>query len=274
MSHMKYVVWILFVAATACACKDHTPEPTCRETVKVIEYKGHRVLQTINGLHLREDFPLSDCQSKPYSKDPFQSYFVSGGLQQYKWRDGRLFDGKEYRALLDAGKWPESTVYPVIELGIGFKEIDTIQSNDQPRDWWFEPAIRHKQYPIDLLPNFGLDVPNPNAGISPVKSKPTTYWAVRGSREFATGRPFVTFCSIKPPAGAAVGDVSYERDIAWLIQGETSTNLYIGNSCRGGISADNGKPIVARIDVPGMALADIDKIYKAASKRLSDMTVE
>ena len=89
-----------------------------------------------------------------------------------------------------------------------------------------------------------------------------------------TKRPFVAFCSIKPPAGNKESDVAYQRDPKWLIQGETYLKDQNGNTCRGSVGADSGVDIGGRLDVPGNAVPEIDKVYKAAANLLSNLIVE
>jgi hypothetical protein len=264
---------------TLTSCKEYKPQPECRQTLKIIEHHGQRVLESINGIFLREDFPFDQCISHPYSEDPHKKYYVKSGLVQLYWRDGILYDGPQYAAVKKSGKWPEpppnSMISPraIIELSIGFAEMDAPKSPPFP-DWKYSPAIPHKLYPIDLLPNFGLDKPDPQAGIGPISPTSFAYWAVRGTKQPDTKQPYTTFCSIRPPPNSLENDVTYQRDVKWLIQGETYLKESIGNTCRGHVSADNGKRMGAMIDVPGMAVKDIDKIYQAASKYLSDLTVE
>ena len=276
---MRRVSWLWMAVAIAVlpGCKKYKPEPTCQETLRVTERNGQRVLQAVNGLYLKEDFPVAACQSQPYSEDPYQRHFVAGGARQLVWMDHRLIHDDEYRALLEAGKWPPDIPYSLIAIGINFPTAEEIAQRQKVLpipDWWYAPVIPHQRYPIDLLPNFGLDAPDPNAGVGPVKSKPKAYWAVRGTKDPMDGKPYTTFCSIKPPPSSPENDHSYDRNVAWLVQGETYLKEYIGNTCRGGVGADNGKPIGGRIDVPGVAVADIDKIYQAVSKYLSDLTVD
>ncbi|MRD47238.1 hypothetical protein [Caenimonas koreensis] len=145
-------------------------------------------------------------------------------------------------------------------------------------EWWYQPRIAHERYPIDLLPNFGLDAPDPQAGVGTVKSAPSPYWAIRGTTAVRSKRPYSTSCSVKPPPDWDGKDFSDKatraRDVAWLVQAEAGAYVDIGNTCRGFASADNGKLITAKIDVPGMAISDIDKIYLAAARRLSEVTVD
>lgn len=274
MCRMSWLLMATTIVALT-GCNKHEPEPTCRETLKVTERNGQRVLQAVNGLYLREDFPVSDCESQSDSQNSHQRQFTSKGLTQLFWLNHRIINSHEYKELQKTGKLSSSGApYAVIEIGIGFGTTGTIMGNKLPPAWWFKPAIPHHLYPIDLLPNFGLDMPDQNAGVGPIKSKPTAYWAIRGSKNPLTKQPYVTFCSISPPPNNPENDVAYQRDVKWLVQGKTYLKESIGNTCRGGVSADNEKPIGARIDVPGAGVADIDKIYQAVSKYLSDLTVD
>lgn len=272
----KAIVAVVLLA-TLTACKDYKPEPTCAETVSITLRNGQQVVQALNGIYLKKDFPLSACEAKPYSDDPKKRNFAVRGNEHLFWKDDRLIGPQEYGLLFKTGKWPTSTV-PTIVIQISFGDIEAAKTRAPVPDWWYQPSIPHRRYPIDLLPNFGLDTPDPRAGFGPITTKPTVYWAVRGVLDPLTQRPDTTYCSMKRPPNWDGKDNSPEatkaRDIAWLIQAETHTIDYIGNTCRGHTSADNGKPIVAMVDVPGMALGDIDKIYRAVSKRLSEMTVD
>lgn len=130
-------------------------------------------------------------------------------------------------------------------------------------------------YPIDLLPNFGVDGgPDPQAGIGPIKTPAGPYWAVRGTFNPATKYPFTTRCSFKPPLGNKEGDVAYQLDPTWILVGETYLQDQSGNTCRGNVSADSGVDIGGRLDVPGIGVPEIDKIYKAMAKLLSELIVE
>jgi hypothetical protein len=264
MRCVKTNIFAIALLACLAACGQRPPEPTCQETVKVFERNGQRVIQAVNGLYLRADFPIASCESRPFSKDPHARHFVDGGSLNFWWWDGTLYDATELVAARRAGISipPEA---PLIQGGIGFNDSPT------PPAWWYEPAIKHQRYPIDLLPNFGLDQPDPQAGIGPVGS---AYWAVRGTKHPKTGQPFVNnYCSMKPPPGWDRMDHAFEHDVMYLVQAETYARR-VGNTCRGAVHADNGRPLGARVDVPGAALADIDKIYRAISKRLSIYTVE
>lgn len=260
-------------------CKEYKPQPTCKQTLKVVERNGQRVLESLNGTYLKEDFPVGGCAGRPYSDDHYQHHYVQSGTEQLYWLNGELYDRPKRLAAEAAGKWPEAPSgpgkmpYAIIEIGIAFAEVGVPEPKPDP-DWWYSPALPHKLYPIDLLPNFRLDKPNSQAGIGPIKDLDSVVWAVHGSKSPRTGRPSVTRCEIQPPPGNHEKDVSYQGSPTWLIQGETYTKYSIGNTCRGGVSADNGKPLSARVDVPGMAVKDIDKIYRAVAQHLSDLTVE
>lgn len=252
--------------ASLLACNEYKPVPSCAETVLVTERNGHRVFQTLSGVYLKADeVAIGACGSKPYSEDPWQNKFVARTQQNYYWGKGRLMSYAERRK---AGLQPEQA--PLVELYINF-EPDSKYT--PPPTWWYAPAIPHQRYPIDLLPNFGLDQPDPNAGVGPILSKPTVYWAVRGTKRPDTGMPHSTFCGIRQPPGNAENDVAYQRDPKWLVQGETHSHYTVGNTCRGGVSSTNGK-VNAMIDVPGAALPDIDKIYQAVSLKLTEVTVD
>lgn len=271
------IVGVLVVLLALTACKKYKPEPSCQETVQVFEHNGQRVFQSLNGIYLKESFPIWACASKPDSKDPYQRKFVNAGRDNFYWREGKLFTTKEYAALLREGKWSKD-YSPFVPIRIKFGTEEWDKKIEPSIDWWFQPAIPHKLYPLDLLPNFGLDAPDPNAGIGPIKTKPTVYWAVRGTKNAASGFPNTTFCSMKSPPERYKNDYSLEatkaRDIAWLIQAKTYEEDMVGNTCRGYVSADNGKSIAAMVDVPGVLVKDIDKIYKALARHLSELTVE
>lgn len=271
------------VLVTSCmfliGCKDHKPQPTCSETLKVVERNGQRVLESLNGIYLKEDFPVGGCAGQPFSEDHYQHHYVKSGLEHLYWYNGKLYTGNEMMAAKTAGKWPEGPLSPVnpsyaiVAIGIAFSEEGAPEPKPDP-DWWYSPALQHKLYPIDLLPNFRLNQPDPKAGIGPIKDLDGVYWAIRGTKSPITGRPYMTRCDIQPPRNNPAKDISYQGNPAWLMQGETYTNYSVGNTCRGGVSASNGKPLGARVDVPGMAVKDIDKIYRAVAQHLSDLTVE
>jgi hypothetical protein len=266
---MRRVTQILLVTLTLslAACKEHKPEPSCHETVKVIERNGQRVIQAVNGLYLRADFPIAGCASKPYSADPWARTLVNSGTYTFYWWRGRFYDGPEYAALAKSGA-PIDKESTTIQGDIGFNDISLNPA------WWYQPAIPHQHYPIDLLPNFGLDKPDAQAGIGPIKTMPTSYWAVRGTKNPHSGHPYVNnYCSMNSPPNWDGKDFTFARDVRYLVQASTTPSR-IGNTCRGGVWADNGKPIGARVDIPGLALPDIDKIYQAISQRLSQFTVE
>lgn len=266
MLRLKTFVGLL-ACASLVACKEYKPGPSCAETALVTERNGHRVYQTLSDVYLKADeVDMRACGSKPYSEDPWQKKFVARIHQNYYWGKGRLI--RTDAELRDAGLKPAQA--PLIELHI---EFEPDFKHKPPPTWWYAPAIPHQRYPIDLLPNFGLDQPDPNAGVGPILSKPTVYWAVRGTKSWRDGLPFTTFCGIHPPPGNAENDVAYQRDPKWLVQGQTSIEKVVGNTCRGGVSATNGK-LGAMIDVPGAALPDIDKIYQAVSLKLTELTVE
>lgn len=260
-------------------CKEHKPQPRCSETLKVVERNGQRVLESLNGIYLKEDFPVGACAGRPYSDDHYQHHYVQSGLEHLYWFNSKLYTGNEMMTAKAAGQWPEEPVspaapsYATVAIGIAFAEEGAPESKPDP-DWWYSPALPHKLYPIDLLPSFRLGKPDPQAGIDPIKDLDQVYWAIRGTKSPTTGRPSVTRCDIQPPPRNPAKDVSYQGNPVWLIQGETYTQYSIGNTCRGGVSADNGKPLGARVDVPGMAVKDIDKIYRAVARHLSDLTVE
>lgn len=271
---------LMATGATALiGCKEHKPQPTCRETLKVVERNGQRVLESLNGIYLKEDFPVGGCAGRPFSEDHYQHHYVARGSENLYWYNGKLYTNKEVMAAKTAGKWAEETQHPAaptyafIDIGIAFAEADAPEPEPDP-DWWYSPALQHKLYPIDLLPNFRLKQPDPQAGSGAIKDLDGVYWAIRGTKAPITGRPYMTRCDIKPPPANPAKDVSYQGNPAWLIQGETYTNISVGNTCRGGLSASNGKRLGAYVDVPGMAVKDIDKIYRAVAQHLSDLTVE
>jgi hypothetical protein len=274
MRRLKYLCALLACVALS-ACKEYKPGPTCAETVPITERNGHKVRQALNGVYLKADeIDMRACGSNPYSKDPWQSKFVLGIHQNYYWGKGRLMRTKA--ELREVGLEQEldklgQTQVSWIELNISF-EADPRKFTPPPA-WWYSPAMPHQRYPIDLLPNARLDQPDPGAGVGPVLSKEAASWAVRGTKHPDTGMPYTTLCNIRPPPGNIPGSIAYERDPKWLVQGETYTEETIGNTCRGGVWATNGK-LAAMIDVPGAALPDIDKIYQAASLKLTDLTVE
>lgn len=269
MRHLRLLIGLLSCMSLL-ACKKHEIQPSCSETVPVIERNGYKVYETLDGLYLKaNEIGMSRCSSRPYSEAPWQANFVAGINQYYYWANGRLM--RTTAELLEAGLVREQVSR--IELYINFDRDRSSPQYTPPPGWWYAPTIPHQRYPIDLLPNFGLDRPDPNAGVGKIQSRPSVYWAVRGTKRPDTGMPFTTFCSIRPPPNNAQNDVAYQTDARWLVQGETYSQDTIGNTCRGGVSATNNK-LGATIDVPGAALRDIDKIYQAVSLKLTELTVQ
>lgn len=269
MMHLRLLIGLLSCMSLM-ACKEYKVQPSCSETVPVTERNGQKVRQTLDGLYLKaEEIDMSRCSSRPFSEDPRKANFVAGINQYYYWGSGRLM--RTNAELLEAGLVREQVSR--IELYINFDGDRGSSQYTPPPAWWYLPAIPHQRYPIDLLPNFGLDQPDPSAGVGPILSKPTVYWAVRGTKRPDTRMPFTTFCSIRPPPGNAQNDVAYQTNAIWLVQGETYSQHNTGNTCRGGVSASNDK-LGAMIDVPGAVLPDIDKIYQAVSLKLTELTVE
>ncbi|MBF9266055.1 hypothetical protein [Paracidovorax cattleyae] len=255
---------------------ERLPEPSCRETVQVFERNEQQVLKAANGVYLRKDFNIAACERGAGAKENEPRRFVAGGGDVFYWYEDRLVGMREYGGRVRGGKWPKE-YQPKIQIYIGFGGNDSVGENNKNKLWWFENAIPHAMYPIDLLPNFGLKEPGPEAGKGSVKSSPP-YWAVRGTHRPGTGWPFTTFCSMRSPDGWDGKDYSpeatKEQDPEWLVRARTFENITVGNTCRGKVSADNGKSIGAMVDVPGAAVKDIDKIYKAVAAYLSEMTVE
>ncbi|GKT21583.1 hypothetical protein [Acidovorax sp. SUPP3334] len=277
MQRAAYWVAVILSLSALASCKEHKPELTCRESVEVFERNGQQVLKATNGVYLKKDFNITSCSVEPGRKEPGAKTFVAGGSYAFYWYEGRLASGREYSERKRKGDWPDEHK-PRIEIYIRFGENQSISEADKPKSWWWQPAIPHKIYPIDLLPNFGLDVADPEAGVGSIKSRPSPYWAVRGTARIDGGSPYTTFCSMKSPPGwdgkNYSPEATKERDVAWLIQAKTYEESILGNTCRGSVSADNGKRVGAMIDVPGAALKDIDKIYKAVAAYLSEMTAE
>lgn len=257
---------------------ERPPEPSCRETVQVFERNGQQVLQAVNGIYLKKEFNISSCTWEKGRKEPDVRRFVAGGSDVFYWYENRLIEMQEYGGRVRGGNWSKN-YQPQIQIYIGFGSNDSVSEENKNKPWWFEPAIPHAMYPIDLLPNFGLKEPDLEAGKGSVKSSPP-YWAVRGTHRSGsgTGWPFTTFCSMRSPDGWDGKDHSpeatKEQDPKWLVRARTFENTTVGNTCRGKVSADNGKSIGAMVDVPGAAVKDIDKIYKAVAAYLSEMTVE
>lgn len=275
----RAVYWVVVVLgfSALASCQEHKPELTCRESVEVFERNGQQVLQATNGVYLKKNFNITSCADKSSGKEAGMKKLVAGGGYAFYWYEGRLASAREYSERKRKGDWPNEHK-PRIEIYIRFGENQPMSEADKQKSWWWQPAIPHKLYPIDLLPNFGLDFADPEAGIGQVKSRPSPYWAVRGTARRDGGNPYTTFCSMKSPSEWDGKDYSAgatkELDISWLIEARTYDETTVGNTCRGNVSADNGKSIGGMLDVPGAALKDIDKIYKAVANYLSEMTVE
>lgn len=161
MHHILPLSAALAAALLLGGCQPSEPEPTCRQSVRVSERHGQQVIQAVNGLYLRADFPISGCEARPYSKDPKARHFVRSGSLDYYWWKGALYDGREHAQLVRAGALTAQESI-LIQGGIGFheNEDDPARAFLKPRAWWYQPAIPHQHYPIDLLPNFGLDAPD------------------------------------------------------------------------------------------------------------------
>ncbi|WP_208943523.1 hypothetical protein [Paracidovorax avenae] len=265
------------LAAFALAGCKQPPEPTCEETVQVFERNGQRAFQTVNGIYLKANLPFSGCGNKRENNGSGKNKYVRLIFESFYWHNNKLSDMKEYSQLLKRGEWPKDPP-PLVKIIIDFDRQNASTKRDPGKDWWYQPAIPHKLYPIDLLPNFALESPDPEAGIGRIKSKPKAYWAVRGTLNSLTRNPYLTFCSMKSPPERDPRDYSEdatkERDPSWLIQAMTYEEDFVGNTCRGYVSASNGQPIAAMIDVPGAAVKDIDRIYTAMAEKISAMTVE
>lgn len=258
----------------------------CSETIKITQRNGVDVVQTVSGLFIKakvRGFGY-DCGRTPETR-----HLVDAGSFDMTWAN------EQFEPVIGPGyskeQWNKLTIGEqadvlapwrmhgaFVQMGLGFG--NKLEAEERARqfktyDWWRTPAIPHKLYPIDLLPNFGVkDGPDPKAGIGPIKTPAGPYWAVRGTLNPATKFPFTTRCSIKPPLGNKEGDVAYQLDPKWILMGETYLQDQNGNTCRGIVSADNGVDIGGRLDVPGKAVPEIDKVYKAASKLLSELIVE
>lgn len=276
------------------SCKRPEPEDTrpCSETIKITQRNGVDVVQTVSGLYLKSQKGLwqgfgFNCGPTPETRhlvdaSTFTGMWANGqfepeigpGYTKEQW--GKLTRGEQAKS-----KEPWQMQGSMVKMYLQFRDIVTDARDKElngTQDWWYAPAIPHKLYPLDLLPNFAIDgAPDPQAGVGPIKSKPTVYWAVQGLVHPRTKRPYVTFCSMNPPPTWDGKDFREEvmktRDPVWLVQATTS-NAQNGNTCRGGVSADNGGYAGGMIDVPGKAVPEIDKVYKAAANLLSKLIVE
>jgi hypothetical protein len=294
---MCWLVISVLMALWLSGCKRPEPidERPCSETIKVTQRNGVDVVQTVSGLYLKnqkgrwQGFGL-DCGSTPETRhlvdaSTFTGMWANGqfepeigpGYTKEQW--GKLTRGEQAKA-----KEPWQKDGSMVKMYIRLRELPSPEEVKKTevsigfQEWWYAPAIPHKLYPLDLLPNWAVDGgPDPQAGIGPIKSRPTTYWAVRGVLNPRTKRPYTTFCSMNSPPGWDGKDhrpeATKELDPVWLVQA-TSPKDQNGNTCRGGVSADNGAYIGAMIDVPGKAVPEIDKVYKAAAKLLSELIVE
>ena len=263
---------------------------TCAERLQVTTRNGVKVVKTASGLYLKLNGASWGCGTTPVTE-----HLVEGGDAGLVWNHGEFMpavpkpftqeqwdklDGPVRAVLLQP--WREGGANVHLYFRFDYDPPRSQQEKDKRmghQDYWYSPSIPHKLYPLDLLPNFGIDGgPDPQAGIGPIKSKPTTYWGVRGSYDFKTKRQNTTFCSMHRPPNWDGKDHSpqatKELDPAWLIQAPTSIDHTIGNTCRGSVGADSGAEIGAMIDVPGKAVPEIDKVYKAAAQYLSNLVVE
>ncbi len=250
-------------------CSPRRDDISCEDAVPVSERNGHKVRKTLNGLFLKHEFGMSDCANATDKKELQKSKLVTSVFSEFYWKNGALISYQDVRAS-ELKKYLDA---PFIKIRIKFPLKKT--STHHPK-WWHEPSIPHEIYPINLLPNYGLEQPDPRAGNGPVLSKPTIYWAVRNTRTHESGLSEITFCSLRPPSSWDGKDHSdaatHARDPVWLVKAPTY-KVTIGNTCRGSISSGDGK-ISGTIDVPGAALLDIDKIYQAASAKLTEYIVD
>jgi hypothetical protein len=263
--------WLLFfvlIAPLLSSCKRSEPidERPCSETVKITKRHGVDVVQSVNGLYLR----ASIAKDWSCGRDPATRHLIERSRFMFWWYEGKLHT------------YALNSQAPAVNLPvIVFSDEPTRQRSRESigyQDWWYTPSIPHKRYPLNLLPNMGVEGgPDPQAGIGTLKHSPAI-WAVRGTVDPYNGKPFTTGCSMKPPPDWDGKDHRPEAtkalDPQWLIQAETYIKDLSFNTCRGGVSADNGKGIDGMIDVAGAAVPDIDKIYKLVSKWLSDLVVE
>jgi hypothetical protein len=287
------VAFALLIAFTLTSCKPPEPEDTrpCSETIKITQRNGVDVVQTVSGLYLKSQIGLwqgfgFNCGPTPETRhlvdaSTFTGMWANGqfepeigpGYTKEQW--GKLTRGEQAKA-----KEPWQKEGSMVQMYINLRELRTpeqvkkIEADNGFQEWWYVPAIPHKLYPLDLLPNWQIKgVPDPQAGVGQLKISPSR-WAIRGVLHPKTKRPYTTYCSIKPPPGNKESDVAYQRDPQWLTQGETYLKDQNGNTCRGSVSADNGIAIGAMLDVPGKAVPEIDKVYKAAANLLSKLIVE
>lgn len=262
--------WVLFsvLIALLSSCKRSEPidERPCSETVKITKRNGVDVVQAVNGLYLR----ASIAKDWSCGRDPETRHLIERSHFMFWWYEGKLHT------------YALNNKAPAVNLPvIAFSDEQSRQQSRRSigyQDWWHTPSIPHKLYPLDLLPNWAVKGgPDPQAGIGTLKHSPAV-WAVRGTVGPYDGKPFTTTCSMKSPPDWDGKDyrpeVTKELDPKWLIQAETYMQNLSFNTCRGGVSADNGKGIGGMIDVAGAAVPDIDKIYKLVSKWLSELVVE
>ncbi len=219
----------LFLTA---GCQKDTPAPSCKQTLETTVVKGQNALESINGLQLKDTFPVFECTSRPYSENPADNKYVARGLEYLHWYQGELYDNKT-----TAPARAEGYATIVIEIQFGARQA-------RP-DWWYSPALPHTLYPIDLLPNFGREAPVTDAAIQPLKDTDSIYWKVRGARQD------VTRCDIQPRQDAGKSDRSSLTEPNWLIRGETEVRQWIGNTCRGHVMADNNKPLAHELTCRG-----------------------
>ncbi|MCE4558169.1 hypothetical protein LXT13_27680 [Pelomonas sp. P8] len=174
------------------------------------------------------------------------------------WKDGHLYDGQTVARMKIEGGWQSNQSEYLIHVMARFDS-----ANDNNPTWWYEPKIQHRSYPIDLLPNFGLKQPTPIPLKTPLESFDHIYWAVRNP---AHELPDIVRCDLQLPKDAPL--------FPEVLIAAAAVNVDIGNTCRGSLQADNGMPLFAIVDVPGGALKDIDRIYAAVAKRLSNLAIE
>ena len=283
----------MLAALSLLGCKPKVEDlRTCAERLQVTTRNGVKVVKTASGLYLKINQPYVSYQC---GTTPETEKLVYGGSIYLTWNHGEFmpavpkpFTQEQWEKLEGAVRgvllkpWREGGADVRMYLRFDDAPPRSQQEKDKLfdyKDYWYSPSIPHKLYPLDLLPNFGIDGgPDPQAGIGPIKSKPTTYWGVRGSYSPRTKRQNTTFCSMHSPPNWDGKDHSPQAtkalDPVWLVQAPTSIDHAFGNTCRGSVGADSGAEFGAMIDVPGKAVPEIDKVYKAAAQYLSNLVVE
>lgn len=238
----------------------------CLEQLKVFDVKGQKAWKTIGGQYIRVGSMGPNC-GKLDDKAKINEY-VTGGIGGYEWLigEGRFWNEGVAKLPKTNEGFPDMSKIDHVKLYFTFSSSPPRKYEPVP-DWWYETALPHKLYPIDLLPNWGLDKP----GGKRVGGIDSHYWAVRGTKSPESGKPYINmYCEMvyEPMEMYSHRELAKELERAIKPAGGKGQN-----TCRGSISASSGK-ISAMIDTPSTLVPEMDKVFNAVSLKLSDIVIE